>query len=109
MQRVQKRSGTPNIRVRNLQRRVRIDLPSLQLFAECALAAVVGYPARNKTQLGKLAQIWVLLISDRRMTGLHRRFLNQRGATDVITFDHGEIFISLDTARKQARVFKTTT
>jgi probable rRNA maturation factor len=39
------------------------------------------------------------------MALLHRRFLNQSGPTDVITFQHGEIFISVDTARRHARVF----
>jgi len=36
---------------------------------------------------------------------LHRKFLGQSGATDVLTFQHGEIFISVDTARRYARAF----
>jgi probable rRNA maturation factor len=39
------------------------------------------------------------------MEALHRRFTNEPGTTDVITFQHGEIFISADTARRNARRF----
>jgi probable rRNA maturation factor len=53
--------------------------------------------------------ISVVLISDRRMSGLHRRFLNATGPTDVITFQHGEIFISAPTAQRQAKRFGTST
>jgi rRNA maturation RNase YbeY len=39
------------------------------------------------------------------MASLHRRFLKQSGSTDVLTFQHGEIFISPETACRQARTF----
>jgi probable rRNA maturation factor len=42
------------------------------------------------------------------MAELHWRFLQQRGPTDVITFQHGEIFVSTETARRQARRFATS-
>jgi probable rRNA maturation factor len=42
------------------------------------------------------------------MAELHRRFLKEPGPTDVITFQHGEIFVSTETARRQARSFGTT-
>jgi probable rRNA maturation factor len=42
------------------------------------------------------------------MAELHRRFLHERGPTDVITFQHGEIFVSTETARRQARRFGTS-
>ena len=50
-------------------------------------------------------EIFVILISDRRMAQLHRRFLGQAGPTDVITFEHGEILISVPMARRNARRF----
>jgi probable rRNA maturation factor len=49
--------------------------------------------------------IAVILLSDARMSKLHREYLNEDGPTDVITFDHGEIFISVETARRNARRF----
>jgi probable rRNA maturation factor len=42
------------------------------------------------------------------MASLHKKFLNQPGATDVITFQHGEIFVSVPTAQRQARQFETS-
>ena len=42
------------------------------------------------------------------MASLHRKFLNKPGPTDVITFQHGEIFISVPTAQRQAREFRTS-
>jgi probable rRNA maturation factor len=55
--------------------------------------------------LTNLKGIDVVLVSDRRITELHRRFLQEPGPTDVITFQHGEIFVSTETARRQARRF----
>ena len=53
----------------------------------------------------KLREISVWLISDRRMSRLHRKFLGHSGPTDVLTFQHGEIFISVETAKRHAHVF----
>ena len=39
------------------------------------------------------------------MARLHRQFLGKTGPTDVLTFQHGEIFISVETARRHARAF----
>jgi len=56
----------------------------------------------------RLDEMSVALVSDRRIAELHRRFLNELGPTDVITFQHGEIFVSTETARRQARTFRTS-
>jgi probable rRNA maturation factor len=53
----------------------------------------------------KLHEVFVWLISDRRMAQVHRQFLGQTGPTDVLTFQHGEIFISVEMAKRQARTF----
>jgi len=60
---------------------------------------------RKPTNLAKLREIFVWVVSDRRMAALHRQFVNQAGPTDVLTFQHGEIFISVETARRHARAF----
>ncbi len=51
----------------------------------------------------------MVLISDRRMAQLHQQFLGIAGATDVITFQHGEVFISTETAQRQGRRFRSST
>jgi probable rRNA maturation factor len=63
---------------------------------------------RQRTDLRKLSEIFIWLISDRRMALLHQKFLGQSGSTDVLTFQHGEIFISVDTARRHARAFENS-
>jgi probable rRNA maturation factor len=52
-----------------------------------------------------LNQIYILIVSDRRMAALHKEFCSIPGATDVLTFQHGEIVISADMAATQARMF----
>ena len=95
----------PPISVRNLQRGVRVDIAALRKAAGQILEMVARISRKTPTPLQKLEEISVLLISDKRMAGLHRQFLHRDGPTDVITFDHGEIFISAETARRQAKQF----
>jgi probable rRNA maturation factor len=95
----------PEITVRNLQRTVPVDVAALQEFAEQALQSCSRIPRNEPTQLKRLREIFVLLISDRRMARLHRQFLKEAGPTDVLTFEHGEIFLSAERARDHARRF----
>ena len=106
-----RRSGAvtiPTITVHNRQRAMRVNLETWREFAKHALRACLEIPEKKIGVLTKLPQVDVVLVSDRRMSELHRRFLHQPGPTDVITFQHGEIFISTETARKQARRFGNT-
>jgi probable rRNA maturation factor len=98
----------PSIKIHNGQRAVRIDLEKLQSFARRALVLAAKARSRASKAFSKLPDIDVNLISDRRMTQLHRRFLKIEGPTDVITFQHGEIFISVETAGRHARAFGTS-
>jgi probable rRNA maturation factor len=94
-----------DIKVRNLQRRIPVNVANLQLFAGKALGRCLQLHKQKDTELKTLDQVFVWLISDRRMASLHQKFMHQTGPTDVLTFQHGEIFISVETARKHARVF----
>jgi probable rRNA maturation factor len=100
--------SAPGITVRNLQRGVKIDLAALRRFALRALDRCLALPKR-KSPLSRLACVDVFLISDRRIAGLHRRFHKITGPTDVLTFQHGEIFISVQTAQRHATEFGTST
>ena len=93
------------IRVRNLQRIVPINAAALEKFAGKALPLCLALHKTKTTDLTRLREISVLIVSDRRIASLHRQFLNENGPTDVITFSHGEIFISAETARCHARKF----
>ena len=95
----------PRISVRNLQRKIPINLAELETFAAAAVQRCLQLRKGKRTDLRKSRELFVWLISDRRMALLHRKFLGQLGPTDVLTFQHGEIFISVETARRHARVF----
>lgn len=99
--------GNPllQISVRNLQRKIAVNIVDLEVFARRAAALCLRLPGKKKTDLETVNQVAVLIVSDRQMASLHRRFMNEAGPTDVITFQHGEIFISADTAKRNARRF----
>ena len=90
----------------NLQRKISIDVAELEKFAGNAVQLSLQLRQRQRTDLRKLNEVFIWLISDRRMALLHRKFLGQSGPTDVLTFQHGEIFISVETARRHARAFE---
>lgn len=95
----------PRIGVRNLQRKITVNVSELERFAANALQHCLQLRKGKRTDLRKSRELFVWLISDRRMALLHRKFLGQTGPTDVLTFQHGEIFISVETARRNARAF----
>ncbi|HEY3602051.1 MAG TPA: rRNA maturation RNase YbeY [Chthoniobacterales bacterium] len=95
--------GPPQVFVHNRQRKILLDESALQDFARRALPLCAK---ERGSGLTNLQEVHVILISDRRMSALHRRFMQITGPTDVITFDHGEIFISVETARRQARSYR---
>ena len=98
----------PEISVRNLQRKISVNVAGLEKFAVDAVRNSLQLHRQQRTDLRKLNEIFIWLISDRRMALLHRKFLGQSGPTDVLTFQHGEIFISVDTARRHARAFENS-
>jgi probable rRNA maturation factor len=98
----------PCVTVHNLQRKISVNVAELEKFAGNAVQHSLQLQRRQRTDLRKLSEIFIWLISDRRMALLHRKFLGQSGPTDVMTFQHGEIFISVDTARRHARGFENS-
>lgn len=96
----------PRVFVHNRQRKIAVDGESLEQFAKRALPLCAG--EGGGAGLTSLGEVNVLLISDRRMSELHRRFMQVPGPTDVITFQHGEIFISVETAQRQAITHRTS-
>ena len=103
-----KRYAIPQISVRNLQRNIRVDVVDLEKFAAKAAKLCLSLPRKKAKELEQLPAISVLIVSDRKITSLHQRFMNESGPTDVITFQHGEIFISAEMARRNARRFKNS-
>ncbi len=96
------------ITVRNAQRSVCVPRKSLEEFAKRALPAVLALPAKPGAVLQDLSQITIVLVSDRRIAAAHQQFMNLPGATDVITFQEGDILISVQTAQANARRFQSS-
>jgi probable rRNA maturation factor len=95
----------PRVTVRNLQRKISVNVAELEKFARDALKRCLQLQKRIRTDLRKLNAISVWLISDWRISRLHLQFFGETSATDVITFRDGEIFVSVETARRNAREF----
>ncbi len=96
---------SPRISLRNLQRKISLNAAGLEKFAAKAVRCCLETHKPKETELTRLREISIWLISDRRMSRLHRQFLGQMGSTDVLTFQHGEIFISVEMAERHARAF----
>jgi len=93
--------------VSDRQKLLRVSVPGLERLVRKALAA----------EGVEQAEIGILLVDDRRIAAVHRRWLGVPGPTDVITFDlangagaapqaavlAGDIVVSTETARRMAR------
>lgn len=66
--------------------------------ASLALARAV----QPDSPLSFLATLEVALVDDATSDQVHREFMDIEGATDVITFHHGEIVIGAEVAERQA-------
>ena len=84
------------------QRRVRFDVEWLRRFAAMALAECARHSGDGLFQLKRAAIVEVAVVSDAVIAGVHEKFMGVPGATDVITFAHGEIVLSADTAQRCA-------
>ena len=87
----------------NRQRAVVLPVERLRVLAARAAGACLAHQGRADSVLEGLSAVEISLVSDRVIAQVHRQFLNVPGATDVITFPHGEIIISAKTAARQAR------
>jgi probable rRNA maturation factor len=63
------------------------------------------------------AELGIVLVGAKEMASINEKFLGHEGPTDVITFDysekgkrqlHGEVFVCLEVAEKQAKEFGTS-
>jgi probable rRNA maturation factor len=94
----------PSLHLSNRQRKSRIDLTEFRHFAEAAMARI----AQLVDRVTLPAEVSVAFVSDARIAQIHREFMSVAGPTDVITFHHGEIVISVETAARQAKIFNST-
>ena len=99
----------PEIMVYNHQQVISLSDELLELFqvaAQDALPLVLELATDPVSALTQIQEVEVSLVDDVTIADVHLRFMDIPGATDVITFDHGEIHISVETARQQAMEFE---
>ena len=98
-----KSGRTPAILLVNRQRRVHLaDWKRVLDLAATAVPFCAERVGESDARLAEFEEVEVAVVSDRVIAGVHRRFMNIPGATDVITFSHGEIVVSADTAAREA-------
>ena len=93
----------------NHQERVPIPegwLMALEHIANDAVAMVLARAVEEGSPLQLLGNLEVALIDDAMIDQVHRDFMDVEGATDVITFHHGEIVISAETALRNASEYQ---
>lgn len=97
--------SAPALVLLNRQRSVVVNMAVLRNFAAAVLPACLLESEDGLHALSKIEEVGVTLVSDRRIDRIHQQFMNIPGATDVITFEHGEIVISAETAARCAAEF----
>ena len=95
-------SRWPEVSLWNRQRTVGLEVKWLQARAAAAVPFCLELTGGGEAVLGRLETVEIVLVSDRVIAQVHRRFMNIPGAPDVITFEHGEIVVSATTARREA-------
>ena len=82
------------------------QLNELAERARQALPACLANPAPAESGspalLGELPLVEISIITDEAIAAVHADFMDDPTPTDVITFHHGEILISADTAQARA-------
>lgn len=79
-----------------------LDLPRVKTAVQKSLPEVL-VASVDDGLLQTLSEVSLVLVSDRRIAQIHADFLDDPTPTDVITFLHGEIVISTESALREAQ------
>lgn len=88
--------------LRNRQRAVRLDTAWLRRYAQFALPLCLRHSDDQRFALREVEELAFAVVTDRAIAAIHQQFMNIPGATDVITFEHGDVVISAETAQARA-------
>jgi probable rRNA maturation factor len=98
-----KRTAAPKLVLFNRQKAHPVPLPWLRRIAKSALpACLAAAKPREDAVLQHLPEVEITYVSDAEIARVHGEFLDDASPTDVITFHHGEILISAETAARQS-------
>ncbi|MFD2255900.1 rRNA maturation RNase YbeY [Luteolibacter algae] len=80
-------------------------LTALEDIGDEAAGLALEVAALEDSPLAHLATLEVALVDDETSARVHMDFMEIPGATDVITFHHGEIVIGTEVAQRQAKEY----
>ena len=89
----------------NTQDAAEVDVARLRVVAEAAVPICRARCLPGGDVLAELHELEVSVIDDAAIARVHGEFLGDPTPTDVITFDHGEILISAETAKARGAEF----
>ncbi len=93
----------PKLRLYNHHPKARgAPLPLWRRVARHALPLVKAEATSADAALLQVEEVEISFVTDEAIAAVHGEFMDDPTPTDVITFHHGEILISLDTAKRQA-------
>ncbi|OAI56516.1 hypothetical protein AYO49_04125 [Verrucomicrobiaceae bacterium SCGC AG-212-N21] len=92
----------PALELYNHQETQPVSLETWQSQATRSLPAVLAASRSPDASLHHVEIVEISFVSDDAIAQVHDDFMMDPTTTDVITFHHGEIIISLDTAQRQA-------
>lgn len=95
---------TPSVTIYNRQRSQRCNLPWLRKAIARAVPACLLHLKSSDAPLASLTEVEASIVSDKAIAKVHADFLDDPTPTDVITFHHGEIIVSADTAAREGPV-----
>ncbi|MEQ1860928.1 MAG: rRNA maturation RNase YbeY [Chthoniobacteraceae bacterium] len=96
----------PTIELLNRQRRVALDTRWLRRAVALALPKCAALSDDGRFALRALPEVVVAIVSDTAIAKVHVDFMGIEGPTDVITFEHGDIVVSADTAVAYAKRYR---
>ena len=63
----------------------------------------VAEKTTKELKLKKFDEISIVIVGDKKIKSLNKKYLKRNQVTDVLAFDYGEIFICLPQAKRQAK------
>jgi probable rRNA maturation factor len=91
-------SALPSLSVYQRQRGHKVCTAWIRNRLLAALPLCLEHLTHEKAPLALLHEVEASIVSDKTIAEVHAQFLNDPTPTDVITFHHGEILVSADTA-----------
>jgi len=93
----------PVLELYNCQEEVPLDLRDLETALRIAFPKVLlAETGGGEALLGELEMVEMSILSDAAIAEAHGQFMDDPTPTDVITFQHGEILASAETAAREA-------